>query len=111
MNKNSENEDNNKYDFKKNNQELNNDIYEREDFLYYIKKEFSKLSQINDRTFTLFNEYISDEMANYTILKENIINEDFNCFALCMREYGIIVPYQKVLFDLSKKYFSSLKNK
>jgi len=70
-----------------------------------MKKEYAKTSTINDKTITLIEEFIQDEISNFSSIKNCILIENFHEFAILMREYGIIIPFQKILFDLSKKYF------
>ena len=78
---------------------------ENSEFLKFIKKELNKISPLNDRIYCSFEEYILNEKANFILVKEKSIKNNFNDFAILMREYGIILPYQKILFDFSQKFF------
>jgi hypothetical protein len=79
---------------------------EIKNFLNYMRLEIMKISSINDKIFDSLQEMMINDNESFYLTK-NLSNKlDFNNFALLMREYGIILPFQKILYDLSIKYFN-----
>jgi hypothetical protein len=83
---------------------------EIKNFLIFMRLEIMKISSINDKIFESLKEMLINDKESYNLIKNESNNSDFNNFALLMREYGIILPYQKVLYDLCKKYFINKDN-
>ena len=75
-------------------------------FFKFMRIEIMKISSNNDKIYDLLQEMLINDNESFYAIKEFTTNLDFNNFALLMREYGIILPYQKLLYDLSLKYFN-----